>query len=176
VLARPSSGTRRNGVKGIARGAMPLAFGHGRLAPPCRPNGLCHRSTQIFIAQHWDDLLRLAGSLKLGVVQATSIMRMLQIGDLPTKTRPSGCRTRSHRQNHSCLTYIDDESKRRRTLNQLNRGERKPLKRVFCSIAPDYPRSSRNRRLLNLIGRASLSHLRLSRTWRRPAGSISVSW
>jgi TnpA family transposase len=64
---------------------MPLAFGNGRLAPPCRPNGLCHRPTQIFIAQHWDDLLCLAGSLKLGVVQATSIMRMLQIGDRPTK-------------------------------------------------------------------------------------------
>jgi hypothetical protein len=26
-----------DGVNGIARGAMTLAFGHGRLAPPCRP-------------------------------------------------------------------------------------------------------------------------------------------
>ena len=31
-------------------------------------------NTQL-IAEHWDDMLRLAGSLKLGVVQAMSVMR-----------------------------------------------------------------------------------------------------
>jgi Tn3 transposase DDE domain len=41
-----------------------------------------HRINTKLIAEHWDDLLRLAGSLKLGVVQATSIMRTLQIGDV----------------------------------------------------------------------------------------------
>lgn len=50
--------------------------------PPKRPVPSINPN---FIAQHWDDSLRLAGSLKLGVVQATSIMRMLQIGDRPTK-------------------------------------------------------------------------------------------
>ena len=30
------------------------------------------------IAEHWDDMLRLAGSLKLGKVKATAVMRTLQ--------------------------------------------------------------------------------------------------
>ena len=44
-----------------------------------------HRINADLILQHWDDLLRLAGSLKQGLVQATSIMRTLQVGDRPTK-------------------------------------------------------------------------------------------
>jgi TnpA family transposase len=44
-----------------------------------------HRLRPTFIKDNWDDMLRLAGSLKLGVVQAFSIMRTLQIGDRPTK-------------------------------------------------------------------------------------------
>src|SRR3546814_7792534 len=37
------------------------------------------------IVEHWDDLLRLAGSLKLGVVRATGLTRVLQTNDRPTK-------------------------------------------------------------------------------------------
>jgi TnpA family transposase len=37
------------------------------------------------IAPHGDDMLRLAGSLKLGRVPATGIMRTLQAGDRPTR-------------------------------------------------------------------------------------------
>jgi TnpA family transposase len=44
-----------------------------------------HRINTKLIAEHWDDLLRLAGSLKLGMVQATSVMRTLQIAERPTK-------------------------------------------------------------------------------------------
>ena len=36
------------------------------------------------IIRHWDDLLRIAGSLKLGRVPATGIMRTLQVGDRST--------------------------------------------------------------------------------------------
>src|ERR1700732_4763151 len=68
-------------------------------------------------------MLRLAGSLKLGVVQATSIMRTLRIDDRPTKLAQAVAELgRIDKTIHS-LTYIDDESKRRRTLTQLNRGE-----------------------------------------------------
>jgi TnpA family transposase len=68
-------------------------------------------------------VLRLAGSLKLGVVQATSIMRTLRIDDRPTKLAQAIAEIgRIDKTIHS-LTYIDDESKRRRTLTQLNRGE-----------------------------------------------------
>ena len=37
------------------------------------------------IAAHWDDLLRLAGSFRLGRVPATDIMRTRQVGDRPTR-------------------------------------------------------------------------------------------
>ena len=49
-------------------------------------NGLARQSVKLdLIAEHWDDLLRLAGSLKLGRVPATGIMRTLQTGDRPTR-------------------------------------------------------------------------------------------
>ena len=38
-----------------------------------------HRFNTNLIRENWDDILRLAGSLKLGVVQATSIMKTLRI-------------------------------------------------------------------------------------------------
>jgi hypothetical protein len=44
-----------------------------------------HRLHSDLIVDHWDDMLRLAGSLKLGAVQAHGIMRTLQVGDRPTK-------------------------------------------------------------------------------------------
>ena len=82
-----------------------------------------HRINANLIRENWDDVLRLAGSLKLGVVQATSIMRTLRIDDRPTKLAQAVAELgRIDKTIHS-LTYIDDESKRRRTLTQLNRGE-----------------------------------------------------
>jgi len=42
-------------------------------------NGIAnHRINTKLIEENWDDLLRLAGSLKLGMVQATSIMKTLR--------------------------------------------------------------------------------------------------
>ena len=75
------------------------------------------------IRENWDDLLRLAGSLKLGLVQATSIMRTLRVDERPTRLAQAVAELgRIDKTIHS-LTYVDDESKRRRTLTQLNRGE-----------------------------------------------------
>ncbi len=108
-------------------------------------------------------------------------MKMLRIDDRPTKLAQAVAELgRIDKTIHS-LTYVDDESKRRRTLTKLNRGEdrrgpaqigassvgavcflgarggsawgttppEKPigpdrgrrlnLKRVFCSVAPQYP-------------------------------------
>lgn len=79
-------------------------------------------NTQL-IAEHWDDMLRLAGSLKLGVVQAMSIMRTLQIGDRPTRLAQAVAEVGRIDKTIHCLSFIDDEAKRRRTLTQLNRGE-----------------------------------------------------
>jgi len=75
------------------------------------------------IAQNWDDLLRLAGSLKLGRVPATGIMRTLQVGDRPTRLAQALAEFGRIEKTMHVLTYIDDETKRRNTLLQLNRGE-----------------------------------------------------
>ena len=65
------------------------------------------------IAEHWDDLLRLSGSLKLGVVQATSVMRTLRIGDRPTKLAQAVAELGRIDKTIHALTYTDDEAKRR---------------------------------------------------------------
>ncbi len=75
------------------------------------------------IAPHWDNMLRLVGSLKLGLVPATGIMRTLLVGDLPTRLALAIAEFGRIDKTLHTLTYIDDEAKRRGTLTQLNRGE-----------------------------------------------------
>jgi TnpA family transposase len=75
------------------------------------------------IETHWDDFLRLAGSLKLGRVPATGIMRTLQVGDRPTQLALAVAEFGRIDKTLHTLNYIDDENRRRSTLLQLNRGE-----------------------------------------------------
>lgn len=75
------------------------------------------------IEAHWDDTLRVAGSLKLGRVSASGIMRTLQVGDRPTRLAQAFAEFGRIDKTLHTLTYIDDEAKRRGTLTQLNRGE-----------------------------------------------------
>ena len=75
------------------------------------------------VVQHWDDLLRLAGSLKLGLVQAGGLMRTLQTKDRPTRLARALEEWGRVVKSLYLLAYIDDESYRRRILIQLNRGE-----------------------------------------------------
>jgi TnpA family transposase len=82
-----------------------------------------HRLNLQKIAPHWDDMLRLAGSLKLGRVPATGIMRTLHIGDRSTRLAQAIAEFGRIDKTLHTLTYIDDEAKRRSTLAQLNRGE-----------------------------------------------------
>ena len=82
-----------------------------------------HRLHSDLIVDHWDDRLRLAGSLKLGAVQAHGIMRTLQVGDRPTKLAQAIAELGRLEKTVHILTYIDDESGRRRILFQLNRHE-----------------------------------------------------
>jgi TnpA family transposase len=82
-----------------------------------------HRVSLGRIEANWDDFLRLAGSLKLGRVPATGIMRTLQVGDRPTQLALALAEfDRIEKTLHS-LNYIDDENQRRATLLQLNYGE-----------------------------------------------------
>ena len=83
------------------------------------------------ITPHWDDMLRTVGSLKLGRVRAMDIMRTLQVGDRPTGLAQAFAEFGRIDKTIHTLTYIDDETKRRATLTQLNRGEaRHSLARV----------------------------------------------
>jgi TnpA family transposase len=82
-----------------------------------------HRINTKLIEENWDDMLRLAGSLKLGMVQAGSIMKTLRIDDRPTKLAQAVAELGRIDKTIHALTYIADENKRRRTLTQLNRGE-----------------------------------------------------
>lgn len=75
------------------------------------------------IKPHWDDMLRLAGSLKLGKVSAAGIMRTLQIGDRPTRLAQAIAEFGRIEKTLHMLKYIDDEAMRRSILTQLNRGE-----------------------------------------------------
>ena len=87
-------------------------------------NGLARqRINPELIRQNWDDMLRVAGSLKMGKVSASELIRMLQRGTKrSTLARAIGELGRISKTLH-LLAYIDDPSYRRRILTQLNRGE-----------------------------------------------------
>lgn len=90
-----------------------------------------HKANTAIIVEHWDDLLRLAGSLKLGLVQAGGLMRTLQTKEWPTRLARALEELGRIVKTLYLLAYIDDEAYRRRILNQLNRGEgRHQLARV----------------------------------------------
>ena len=87
-------------------------------------NGLArHRVKMPLVVDNWDDLLRLAGSLKLGLVQAGGLIRTLQTDERPTKLARALEEWGRVVKSLYLLSYIDDESYRRRILFQLNRGD-----------------------------------------------------
>ncbi|MEG2389337.1 MAG: Tn3 family transposase, partial [Pseudomonas sp.] len=75
------------------------------------------------IIPHWDDVLRLVGSLKLGLVPAMSIMRTLQVDEHPTRLAQAIAEIGRIDKTIHALNFIDDETRRRDTLLQLNLGE-----------------------------------------------------
>ena len=87
-------------------------------------NGLArHRVKTVLIAQHWDDFLRVAGSLKMGTVRASELIRSLQRGGRASSLgRAIGELGRIPKTLH-LLNFIADPNYRRHILNQLNRGE-----------------------------------------------------
>ena len=82
-----------------------------------------HKINMQRIAESWDDLLRLAGSLKLGRISAMGIMRTLQVGDRSTRIAQALAEFGRIEKTLHILNYIDDENFRRSILTQLNRGE-----------------------------------------------------
>ncbi len=82
-----------------------------------------HRIQTKLISQNWDDFLRVAGSLKMGTLSASELIRALQRGSKRSLlARAIGELGRIPKTLH-LLTFIDDPNYRRRILTQLNRGE-----------------------------------------------------
>jgi TnpA family transposase len=75
------------------------------------------------IASKWDDVLRLAGSLLAGRVQAHELMRVLQADGHPTTLARAIAEIGRCPKTVHLLRYADDETYRRRMKVQLNRHE-----------------------------------------------------
>ena len=85
------------------------------------------------IEQHWDDMLRIAGSLKLGTVHASELIRSLLKSERPSSLAQAIIEVGRINKTLYLLNYIDDEHYRRRILTQLNRGEgRHAVARAIC--------------------------------------------
>lgn len=86
--------------------------------------GLARQQVKVaLIEDSWDDMLRVAGSLKLGLVSALEIMRVLQKGGKPSGLGKAVGELGRVAKTLYLLNYVDDEAYRRRILTQLNRGE-----------------------------------------------------
>ncbi len=73
--------------------------------------------------QHWDDMLRIAGSLKLGTIHASELIRSLLKSERPSSLAMAIIEVGRINKTIYLLTYVDDEDYRRRILTQLNRTE-----------------------------------------------------
>ncbi|MDH6238571.1 Tn3 family transposase [Cryobacterium sp. CG_9.6] len=82
-----------------------------------------HRINTALIATHWDDLLRIAGSLATGTVKASELLRVLQGQGRPTPLGRALAEYGRIAKTTYLLAYLDDDSYRRRILTQLNRTE-----------------------------------------------------
>lgn len=87
----------------------------------------------IKITQHWDDMLRIAGSLKLGTVQASELVRSLLKSERPSSLAQAIIELGRINKTIYLLNFVDDKEYRRRILTQLNRGEaRHAVARAIC--------------------------------------------
>ncbi len=87
-------------------------------------NGLARQTiNQKLITENWDDILRVAGSLKLGTVNVTELLRALQGGGRLSTLAKAIAELGRVAKSLYLLSYIDDPAYRRRILIQLNKGE-----------------------------------------------------
>lgn len=77
------------------------------------------------IVDNWDDLLRVAGSLKLGHLSASDFMKTLQAGKGTSALSRAIAEVGRLAKTLYLLHYIDEPDYRRRILVQLNRGEQR---------------------------------------------------
>jgi TnpA family transposase len=72
------------------------------------------------IRRHWDDMLRVAGSLKMGMVSASELMRSLLNTERPSMLARAIADLGRIPKTLHLLRLIDDEGYRRSILTQLN--------------------------------------------------------
>lgn len=82
-----------------------------------------HRIDTDRIATHWDDILRVAGSLVSGTVPPDELIRSLQGGGKPTTLGRAIAEYGRIPKTIHLLNFIEDEAYRRQILVQLNRHE-----------------------------------------------------
>ena len=75
------------------------------------------------IIEHWEDMLRIAGSLKLGKISASELIRSLLKSERPSSLARAIIELGRINKTIYLLNYIDNKDYRRRILTQLNRGE-----------------------------------------------------
>lgn len=75
------------------------------------------------IFNHWDDFLRIAGSLKMGTVSASELVRSLLNTRRPSEITKGIMDLGRINKTIQALQMINDESHRRRSITQLNRQE-----------------------------------------------------
>src|SRR5260221_5844671 len=85
-------------------------------------NGLARQTIHHnLIKENWDDVLRVAGSLKLGTVNVTELLRALQGNGHPSTLAKAIAELGRIAKSLYLLSYIDDPAYRRRILIQLNK-------------------------------------------------------
>jgi len=77
------------------------------------------------ISENWDDLLRVAGSLKLGTMTASEFVRTLQAPQRISSLAGAIAEVGRAAKSLFLLSYVDDEAYRRKILVQLNRHEKR---------------------------------------------------
>ena len=81
----------------------------------------------------WDEMMRTAGSLKLGTIHASELIRSLLKSSRPSGLAQAIMEVGRVNKTLYLLNYIDNEDYRRRILTQLNRGEgRHAVARAIC--------------------------------------------
>ena len=97
-------------------------------------NGLARNRIKTgLISENWDDLLRVAGSLKLGTVTASEFVRTLRSPQRTSSLAAAIAEVGRVAKTLFLLSYVNDEAYRRRILVQLNRHEarHKLARKVF---------------------------------------------
>jgi TnpA family transposase len=92
-----------------------------------------HRINLELIVRNWEDMLRIAASLKLGTISAADLMGTLLNTKRPSELARAIAELGRIDKTLHLLSFIDNETYRRQILTQLNRGEgRNGLARAVC--------------------------------------------